>query len=115
MTNRLLKTKRDHKQARAVMQKNTVAQTMTPNAGALAGATIGAAYTAVTFALSAPVGASHFAVSSGALPAGLSLNAKTGAVTGTPTGPAGSRSFSVQGADDFGNKVTNAYTINVTA
>ncbi len=40
-----------------------------------------------------------FSLSVGTLPAGLSLNASTGAITGTPTGPNGTANFTVQVAD----------------
>lgn len=115
MTKRLMKTRKDHRQARAGFEENTVAQTMTPAAGALAGGVIGTPRAATTFALSAPVGSSRFSVSAGALPAGLSLNAKTGALSGTPTGPAATANFSIRGTDAFGNSKVNAYTLPITA
>lgn len=40
-----------------------------------------------------------YSISAGALPAGLSINAATGAITGTPTGPNGTASFTVKVAD----------------
>jgi hypothetical protein len=40
-----------------------------------------------------------FSISVGSLPAGLSINAATGAITGTPTGPNGTANFTVQVAD----------------
>jgi hypothetical protein len=40
-----------------------------------------------------------YSISAGALPAGLSINAGTGAITGTPTGPNGSASFTVKVVD----------------
>ena len=40
-----------------------------------------------------------FSISAGALPAGLALNATTGAITGTPSGPNGTANFTVQVAD----------------
>jgi len=114
MTKRLIKTRKDHRQVRAVMNESTVTQTLTPAAGALAAGVIGTPRANQTFALSAPVGNAKFSVSAGALPAGLSLNATTGILSGTPTGPAGNASFSVRGTDDFGNTKVNAYTLNVT-
>jgi hypothetical protein len=113
MTKRLIKTKKDHRQLRAVLTENTVAQTMTPAAGALDGGTEGTPYTA-TFALSAPVGKARYSVALGTLPAGLSLNPATGALTGTPT-EAGAYSFSIRGTDDFGNTKVNAYTLAIAA
>jgi hypothetical protein len=40
-----------------------------------------------------------YSISAGALPAGLSISAATGAITGTPTGPNGSASFTVKVVD----------------
>ncbi|MGH9757719.1 MAG: putative Ig domain-containing protein, partial [Candidatus Acidiferrales bacterium] len=40
------------------------------------------------------------------LPAGLSINSSTGAITGTPTGPAGSSTFTVQLTDSGNPKIT---------
>lgn len=114
MTKRLIKTRKDHRQVRALLNDNTTTQTMLPAAGALTAGTIGTAYAGVSFSLSAPVGNSHFAVSAGSLPAGLTLS-DAGVLSGTPTGPAGNASFSVRGTDDFGNTVVNAYTLSVAA
>lgn len=113
MTKRLMKTRKDHRKLRAVLNENTVTQTMTPGAGALTGGVVGTPYTPVTFALSAPVGKSAFSLASGALPAGLSLSA-AGVLSGTPT-TAGANSFSIRGTDEFGNTKANAYTLAVTA
>ncbi len=57
-----------------------------------------------------PVGA--FAISAGALPAGLTLNASTGAVSGTPTA-SGVASFTVRATDTLGNVGTRAYSVNI--
>ena len=61
-----------------------------PNPLAIAGtpvttATQGAAYPGFTVSASGGTGPYSYAIHAGALPAGLSLNASTGAVTGTPT------------------------------
>jgi hypothetical protein len=40
-----------------------------------------------------------FSISAGALPAGLAINTSTGAITGTPSGPNGSASFTVKVTD----------------
>jgi large repetitive protein len=70
-----------------------------PNAVAqpLKGGTVGTAYSETINAVN---GASPytFAVSSGSLPAGCSLNTSTGVISGTPT-TAASYSFSVQATD----------------
>src|SRR5205823_7942419 len=53
-----------------------------------------------------------FEVSSCSLPAGSSLNANTGAITGTPTG-SGASTFTIQATDANGNTGSRAYTVNV--
>lgn len=112
MTKRLLKTRRDHRQMRAVMNENTVTQTMTPNAGALAQGTVATPITPINFALSAPVGTSRFSIASGTLPAGLSLSS-AGVLSGTPTAAVVAAAFSIRGTDEFGNSKVNAYTMTV--
>lgn len=114
MTKRMLNRKSDLRKLGAALTENTITQTMTPGAGALTAGAANVAYAGVTFALSAPVGTARYSVASGALPAGLSLNAATGALTGTPT-VAGNASFSIRGTDGHGNTKVNAYTLNVTA
>jgi hypothetical protein len=57
-----------------------------------------------TVAASGGAGTVTYSLSSGALPAGLSLNATTGAITGTPTGPNGTANFTL--------KVTDASTVS---
>ena len=50
-----------------------------------------------------------FAITSGSLPAGLTLNTSTGAITGTPSSE-GTFNFSVTVADSSGNSVTGVIT-----
>lgn len=54
-----------------------------------------------------------YTVSAGALPAGLSLDANTGAVTGTPTTP-GAYSFTIQASNGVGSPVTRAFSGTVS-
>jgi len=63
----------------------------------------GTPYSATTFAYS-NVGPVIFAVRSGSLPSGLSINATTGTISGTPTAD-GSYSFVIQGVDTATNQV----------
>ena len=60
------------------------------------------------------LGALTYTVISGVLPTGLTLNAATGAVTGTTT-VAGTYNFSITAADIYGDSGTNAYQIVVVA
>ena len=54
-----------------------------------------------------------WSVTSGTLPAGLSLTASSGAISGTPT-TAGTSSFTIQVADSAGNKASAGFSITVT-
>ncbi len=78
----------------------------------LADGSIGVAYSQTITAIggSTPYA---FAVTSGALPAGLTL-ASNGAISGTPTA-AGPFAFTVQVTDSSGKTATKAFTINVAA
>ena len=53
-----------------------------------------------------------YAVTSGALPAGLTLNTSTGVISGTPT-TAGPASFTIGATDAHGNTGSQAYSINI--
>jgi hypothetical protein len=73
------------------------------------------AYTGVTLASTGGSGAVVWTLSGGTtLPANLSLNASTGAITGTPT-TAGTFNFTVQAADSGTpqQKVTKSFTITI--
>jgi large repetitive protein len=74
-------------------------------------ATYGAAYTG-SAAATGGAGALAYKLSSGSLPAGLSLNASTGAVTGTPAA-VGSSTFAIEAYDGYGDAATQSYTITV--
>ena len=56
-----------------------------------------------------------YAITAGALPAGLNFTSSTGAISGTPTGPAGSYTFTITATDGVGNTVSHTYsgTVNV--
>jgi hypothetical protein len=61
------------------------------------------------------VGTVTFSITSGALPAGLSLNAATGEISGTPTA-GGAAGFSVRAVDSGtpASEATQAFAINVS-
>ncbi|WP_433046960.1 putative Ig domain-containing protein [Dactylosporangium sp. CS-033363] len=88
-------------------------------AAALAGSTdpvppgvTGRAYTA-SLAASGGTGPYTYAVTTGALPAGLSLDPDTGDITGTPAGPAGDTQFAVTVTDSASATDVQAYTLSV--
>ena len=86
-----------------------------PGAGSLAKGTVGKTYSK-TIAVTGGTAPYSYAVSSGALPAGLSLDAATGKITGKPTG-AGTYSFTVTATDSASpaNTGTAAYSLTVNA
>jgi uncharacterized protein YhjY with autotransporter beta-barrel domain len=84
---------------------------LTVNPGSLPNGTQGAAY-AQTVSASGGTGPYTFGVSSGALPAGLTLNAGSGAVSGTPTG-SGVSNFTIQATDANGNTGSRGYAVNI--
>jgi len=75
--------------------------------------TIGAAYSQ-TLAATGGTGALTWSIQSGTLPAGLSLNASTGAITGTPTA-SGTSNFTAKATDTVNASATRALSIAVTA
>ena len=76
----------------------------------LAGATVGASYSA-TIAATGGTGSYTWALTGGALPAGLSIATGTGRVTGTPT-TAGTANFTVTATDGVGR--TSAKPLSIT-
>jgi hypothetical protein len=79
----------------------------------LPGGTVGVAYSQVVTATGG-IGGFTYSVSAGALPAGLSLNAATGAIAGTPTNAAPS-SFTIRATDSGGSSGTHAYILTMNA
>jgi len=88
---------------------------VTITTSALPAGTVGTAYSA-TLAASGGTGPYSWSVPVGLLPAGLTLNSATGAITGTPTA-AGTENFQVQAADsaDPARTKTQAFSIVVAA
>lgn len=83
---------------------------MSPTSASLTGGTHGVAYAGVTFALTNGIDPRSYAVVAGTLPPGLTLNASTGALSGTPTAAA-SYAFTIEGTDRSGVKSRRAYTL----
>jgi hypothetical protein len=75
--------------------------------------TYNAVYTG-SAAASGGVGTLTYSLASGSLPTGLSLNAASGAVTGTPT-VVNTFNFTIKAADAFGDSNTQSYSIVVSA
>jgi lysophospholipase L1-like esterase len=69
-------------------------------------------YYSSTFQATGGVGSYYWYVSSGSLPAGLSLNSATGQVTGIPSGT-GTSSFGVTVADASGITATQSYSVTI--
>jgi hypothetical protein len=72
---------------------------------------IGVAY-AETIVSTGGQGAKTFSISTGALPAGLSMNA-AGAISGTPAGPAGTSSFTVSVTDSAATPATDTQALSI--
>lgn len=66
----------------------------------------------VTITTTGGRGTKTFTISSGALPAGLSMSA-SGAITGVPTGPAGTASFTVQVTDSADTPATDTQALSI--
>jgi len=79
----------------------------------LAGAVVGVAYTQA-FAATGGIPPYTWSISAGAAPTGLTLNASTGSLTGTPTA-AGTFNFTLQVADSAAHTATKAFTISMAA
>ena len=85
--------------------------TILVNPSTVPGATVGAGYSQ-TLSGSGGTAPYSFAITAGALPAGLSLNTGTGALTGTPTA-AGTFNFTVTATDANSFTGSRAYTLAV--
>ena len=91
---------------------NVSAPTITINPAELPGGKVGQAY-AMTLTASGGAAPYSFAVTGGALPAGLSLTAN-GTLSGTPTS-ADTASFTVTATDAEGNQGTKTYPLSIAA
>ncbi|RDS81425.1 putative Ig domain-containing protein [Dyella psychrodurans] len=90
---------------------STAVITFTPST--LPSGSIGTAYNSTTFTASGGIAPYHYAISSGSLPAGLTLSS-SGTLSGTPTS-AGTFNFSVQATDANNASGTQPYSISVAA
>ena len=85
--------------------------TITVNPATLSGGTLGLAYNQ-TVTAAGGVAPYSFAVTQGALPAGLTLNGTTGEITGTPTS-AGTASFRLTATGTGGCTGSRQYVVSV--
>lgn len=89
-----------------------------PPTGSLGSFPASIAISTVTIVASEPDGgAITYAVTTGSLPAGLSLNSSTGTITGTPNAVSSSTtsSFTITATDDESQTATRDYSITVTS
>jgi hypothetical protein len=90
----------------------TVNAALTITTTALPGGSVGTAYS-TTLAASGGVAPYTWSVTSGALPAGLSINSTTGVISGTPTAT-GSSTFTVTVADSETPQVTASSSLSIS-
>ncbi len=90
---------------------STLSSAVTVNPASLPNGTVGTAYSR-TISATAGVAPYTYSVSAGALPAGLTLNASTGVLAGTPTAAATS-SFTLQATASNGVIGTRAYSVTI--
>jgi hypothetical protein len=86
--------------------------------GALTAGTTNTVYLGATIAISGGTGNKTFAIASGALPTGLTINSSTGVISGTPTGTAGTATFTVKVTDSAttpASVTSGSYTITISA
>ena len=86
---------------------------VTVNPATLPNGTVGVSYSQ-TVSATGGNGSYTFSVSAGSLPAGLSLNAATGAITGTPT-TAATSNFTITATDGLGATGARAYSVTINA
>ena len=91
----------------------TINPAIVVNPATLPGGTLGTAYSQ-TVTATGGTGAYTYIRSAGSLPAGLALNATTGAITGTPTA-SGTRTFTIRATDGNGAIGTRTYSVTIGA
>lgn len=97
--------------ARVSLAVTPVLLTLSPGSGTLPAATAGSSWSQT---LTASGGSAPYTFSATTLPAGVTLNATTGALAGTPTA-SGTYRFQVTAADSLGNSGTASYSLAVSA
>lgn len=97
--------------ARVSLTVTPVLLTLSPASGAFPPATVGSSWSQT---LTAAGGSAPYAFSATPLPAGITLNAATGVLTGSPSA-AGSYSFQVTASDSLGASGTASYSLTVNA
>lgn len=97
--------------ARVSLTVTPVLLTLSPGSGALPPATSGSSWSQT---LTASGGSTPYTFSATTLPAGVMLNAATGALAGTPTA-SGTYRFQVTATDSLGNSGTASYSLAVSA
>jgi len=91
-----------------------VCPTITITPAALAQGTVGAVYSQTLSATGGTAPYSTWTITGGTLPAGLSLNASTGVISGTPTATASpATTITVRVSDTYGCQGTRAVTLQV--
>jgi large repetitive protein len=103
----------DHFIAQSVTITIDPPPTITVSPATLPAATVGSAYSQ-TISGGGGTAPYTFAITAGALPAGLTLNASTGALSGTPTA-GGTFNFTVTATDSNSFTGSRAYTLTVNA
>jgi len=76
---------------------------------------VGSVYAPITLAVAGGTSPFNWTVSVGSLPTGLSLNAVTGVINGTPTGSTGKTTFTVQVTDSAQNSAELQFNITIVA
>jgi hypothetical protein len=97
----------------AIAVSNPSSSTLSITTSSVPAATVGAAYSA-TFAASGGTSPYTWGIASGSLPAGLSLNSSTGAVSGTPS-QQGTSNFSVKVSDSAQQAAEATFSIVVSS
>ncbi len=89
--------------------------TLSIGTSSLPGGTVGTAYSqSVSVSASGGTTPYTWSISSGSLPAGLGISPSTGAITGTPTGPGGTSSFTVKVVDSGTPQQTATKALSIT-